>query len=667
MWNQPEEYFIEVVSNASMEDFPDNTLSKFSNKLPIPLELDGEWVVGIQEIFYPIDLEPEERKIQVQLFTSDNTDKLISDVSLNENDSPEVIVSKINEALHALFQKVTGDVVDHTQNRDKRSIDKSENRAFSKPTLPDGPLKNPLTLAEVNAITPEIMRNMEKAERLDLYDRISVGVPIIVDKLYKEMEKYRAEAANKSTEIAALHDNLQTFTSQLDAVKTSKNEEHQKYKALKNDYDKKINDLNALNTNINNLKEKITKLEQKLQLKENEIQQAKEKATAVSNKFTAKEKELLEAKYSFSQITQVQAKRIGDLEESLQKKKNESDNNMNTISGRHNTQVQQMQTEIDSLKNEKIKTDNENRVKIKKISDEFDALQIAKNLVIRQLKETQREHEIMKMDYQRQLDDLQNETKTLKDEKAHLEHHLHLKSAEIEDMKHEIQSLKTKEIDLASRLTEKELEIKRKIKEREDEKAEIESTRLALENKENLLVKRLTDLGIKKAKKDTNNDNTNEFLNMPGLAYDNGKIIFYPGRSQGKNYIPYFSDTGFLNALGFDAASYLQMISEFSAGKASFSSNKRCNLNLRSHLMFINSDIVAEHFVGNKSARVMRVLPIKRAKEYELVHEKFLKPFYYPVRSNRIEDINFLLTDEMGQNIKFNSGRVLIGLHLKHV
>ena len=46
-------FTIELVSNASGELFPDNTLSSFTNFLPKQVNLEGHWEVAISEISYP--------------------------------------------------------------------------------------------------------------------------------------------------------------------------------------------------------------------------------------------------------------------------------------------------------------------------------------------------------------------------------------------------------------------------------------------------------------------------------------------------------------------------------------------------------------------------------------------------------------------------------------
>ena len=46
-------FTIELVSNASSQLFPNNTLSSFTNFLPEQVNLDGQWEVAISEISHP--------------------------------------------------------------------------------------------------------------------------------------------------------------------------------------------------------------------------------------------------------------------------------------------------------------------------------------------------------------------------------------------------------------------------------------------------------------------------------------------------------------------------------------------------------------------------------------------------------------------------------------
>src|SRR5437763_10206485 len=65
-----DEFYVHLVSNASMYIYPYNTLRKFTNKLASPLELDGDWDVGLTEIFYPTEHEIEQRQLYISLIDS---------------------------------------------------------------------------------------------------------------------------------------------------------------------------------------------------------------------------------------------------------------------------------------------------------------------------------------------------------------------------------------------------------------------------------------------------------------------------------------------------------------------------------------------------------------------------------------------------------------------
>ena len=45
-------FTIELVSNASRELFPDNTISSFTNFLPAQVNLEGQWEVAVSEKSY---------------------------------------------------------------------------------------------------------------------------------------------------------------------------------------------------------------------------------------------------------------------------------------------------------------------------------------------------------------------------------------------------------------------------------------------------------------------------------------------------------------------------------------------------------------------------------------------------------------------------------------
>jgi len=50
------DFYVQLLSNASTNEFPDNKATSFKNCLPYPLlfESDKEWKVGLASISYPI-------------------------------------------------------------------------------------------------------------------------------------------------------------------------------------------------------------------------------------------------------------------------------------------------------------------------------------------------------------------------------------------------------------------------------------------------------------------------------------------------------------------------------------------------------------------------------------------------------------------------------------
>jgi len=68
------QFYVTLPSNASMTVYPDNTVTEYSTKLPFPLELDGQWEVGLAEMTYPItwyNVEREECRLELQFASAD--------------------------------------------------------------------------------------------------------------------------------------------------------------------------------------------------------------------------------------------------------------------------------------------------------------------------------------------------------------------------------------------------------------------------------------------------------------------------------------------------------------------------------------------------------------------------------------------------------------------
>ena len=104
-----ESFTIELVSNASAQLFPDNTLSSFTNFLPEKLNLDGQWEVAISKISYP-SMYQNVTEGKFMFF-----DKKLSESSLFYYLQPGLYPSltDIVEAMNNLIQEIQN----HSENR----------------------------------------------------------------------------------------------------------------------------------------------------------------------------------------------------------------------------------------------------------------------------------------------------------------------------------------------------------------------------------------------------------------------------------------------------------------------------------------------------------------------------------------------------------------------
>ena len=146
------------------------------------------------------------------------------------------------------------------------------------------------------------------------------------------------------------------------------------------------------------------------------------------------------------------------------------------------------------------------------------------------------------------------------------------------------------------------------------------------------------------------------------------KISFKLGRipNTTRPVYPLCSDQSFMRLLGFDLYSLKPKIAEARKnGTFEIMAPYQPDNGPKGHLVFICTDIIHEHLVGDTHARVLRVIPLNKAVGDTLHHITFTTPYYYPVRMNQISEISIRIVDEGGDNIKFKSGRVFLSLHFK--
>ena len=143
-----------------------------------------------------------------------------------------------------------------------------------------------------------------------------------------------------------------------------------------------------------------------------------------------------------------------------------------------------------------------------------------------------------------------------------------------------------------------------------------------------------------------------------------------------KSYFIYsleFDDDNFLFALGFDALEFNNEIRKNLKGFSTIvpetvieiEAQNKMNLNARTNLIFIYTDIIKPHSVGDSSSQLLRVAPLSKGIYEKVGHVTFPNSQYYPLAKNYIESISIILADENGELLKFESGRTFINLNFR--
>lgn len=134
--------------------------------------------------------------------------------------------------------------------------------------------------------------------------------------------------------------------------------------------------------------------------------------------------------------------------------------------------------------------------------------------------------------------------------------------------------------------------------------------------------------------------------------------------SDGKTLMIYFQDDDFVVPLGFEYNAYNKFLDK--ANRADkFKAKNPPQFSCRSNLLFVDSDIIEGHRVGDSMSMNLRTVPLSKGLFENVQYMSFTNEYFFPVRLNRIERISIKITDENGANIKFKTGRVFITLKFR--
>lgn len=89
-----------------------------------------------------------------------------------------------------------------------------------------------------------------------------------------------------------------------------------------------------------------------------------------------------------------------------------------------------------------------------------------------------------------------------------------------------------------------------------------------------------------------------------------------------------------------------------------------CDLNIGLQSLFIYLNIVETQVVGDVLAPLLRIVPAQ-AKEGEIITLNYDNPQYVPVTTKDFEVMEVLITDDTGEKVSFEQGRVVLTLSFR--
>ncbi|XP_015795447.1 paramyosin-like [Tetranychus urticae] len=677
-----------------------NSLTKFTNRLQHAIALDGDWVVGIQEIFYPIDLTQGSSDVTFNIIGGGPSSYWIT---ITEADDVQKFVNKFNAKVSKIFDKLKSDL-QKSKNANRVQGMQSDQAPQTEQVLsPEGfefVVHGIVNNQTYDIFTKELYLNnlyaLHKKERnpkelpVDV-KRLSIEAKLINDNLEYTDEKkeelitklYERVGKTRMSEEMFLAEEKEIIKNpdlsedakdrKLEELYTSQGRAPPPKRARKDpDVAKWFKQFNAKRRELSEKNKELKRKNEELASKQTEINDLFDKFTTAERKLNTKLDEIKELNKSIQSFenekTQLNKARddLSREKQALEREKVELMKRLNKA----DDEIKTKKEEISRLTTEANKVNPLER-QLAEAKRKYDDLKTEKTGIDQALFKAEKELNTKKEEIRR-LTTAETERKygSLKTEKEGLERKIaeternlstcNSKVADLDAKKAKIEALERDITGKDQQMRDKQIEVNNLT-------AELTKVKQALDESQNNLnvtkdeyTKEINKLKVELGLQAENTTDEVTSDKPPRLEYSKGVISMIRGWLGNIKLIPKFNDAAFINALGFIDDPSEQLITN-----PKVTASRPADLNARSSLMFVYSDIVAPHFVGDTFTRVLRILPLKRGQRHEIVHERFVKPFYYPVRTNQIEDVNFILTDETGNPIKFASGRVAIGLHLK--
>jgi hypothetical protein len=100
------------------------------------------------------------------------------------------------------------------------------------------------------------------------------------------------------------------------------------------------------------------------------------------------------------------------------------------------------------------------------------------------------------------------------------------------------------------------------------------------------------------------------------------------------------------------------------SGQGNVKSSTTCDLEGGLHAMYVYCDILECIPVGDTMTPLLRIVEIK-GQRGEMVHIRYDQPRYVPIRKKHFDSIEIDIRDDLGQSIPFESGKLIVTLHIR--
>lgn len=108
----------------------------------------------------------------------------------------------------------------------------------------------------------------------------------------------------------------------------------------------------------------------------------------------------------------------------------------------------------------------------------------------------------------------------------------------------------------------------------------------------------------------------------------------------------------------------IESTKKFYNSEKAFKSSFMCDIEGGLHAMYVYCDVLECVPVGDTVAPLLRIVEIKGEKG-ETVHIQYEKPRYIPLGKKHFDSIELDIRDDIGQNIPFDSGKLIATIHFR--